>query len=93
MEHPLVLQRKAQGSVPINGLNDKSRPEDAACWLDTEGDPYVHTGADIDGRVGTDLGVYGAPEILAKTIILLIERLKQEPLAQNTPAPRTAIPQ
>jgi len=34
----------------------------AARWLDTMGDPYTRTGADLDGRVGIDLGVYGVPE-------------------------------
>ena len=26
------------------------------------GDPYTRTGADFDGRVGIDWGVYGVPE-------------------------------
>ena len=35
---------------------------DAAKWLDDLGDPYTRTGADIDGRVSIDWGVYGVPE-------------------------------
>ena len=35
---------------------------DAAKWLDQLGDPYTRTGADVDGRVGIDWGVYGVPE-------------------------------
>ncbi|OGA22351.1 MAG: thiol:disulfide interchange protein [Betaproteobacteria bacterium RIFCSPLOWO2_02_FULL_67_26] len=59
-EHPLI-QRLAK-VVPVHGLNYKDRPEDAARWLDELGDPYTRTGADLDGRVGIDWGVYGVPE-------------------------------
>jgi cytochrome c biogenesis protein CcmG/thiol:disulfide interchange protein DsbE len=46
----------------VHGFNYKDRPEDAAAWLDALGDPYTRTGADIDGRVAIDWGVYGVPE-------------------------------
>ena len=61
-EHPLLLRLKNDGSVPIHGLNYKDHPDDAARWLNTVGDPYTRTGADRDGRVAIDWGVYGAPE-------------------------------
>ena len=61
-EHPLFLQLQREKLVPIHGLNYKDRPEDAARWLDTLGDPYARTGADLDGRVAIDWGVYGVPE-------------------------------
>jgi len=61
-EHPLFMKLKEKGVVPIHGLNYKDRPEDAEKWLDTLGDPYTRTGADIDGRVSIDWGVYGVPE-------------------------------
>lgn len=48
--------------MPIHGLNYKDRPEDASRWLDELGDPYTRTGADLDGQVGIDWGVYGVPE-------------------------------
>ena len=48
--------------VPIHGLNYKDRPQDAGCWLNEFGEPYVRTGADVNGRVGIDWGVYGVPE-------------------------------
>ncbi len=51
-----------QSEVSIHGLNYKDEPQDAADWLDALGDPYTRTGADIDGRVGIDWGVYGVPE-------------------------------
>jgi cytochrome c biogenesis protein CcmG, thiol:disulfide interchange protein DsbE len=61
-EHQVLKQLSRTGTVPVHGLNYKDRPDDAARWLDTMGDPYTRTGADLDGRVGIDLGVYGIPE-------------------------------
>ena len=61
-EHPLWMQLKADGVVPLHGLNYKDRPDDAAAWLAELGDPYSRTGADLDGRVGIEWGVYGVPE-------------------------------
>ena len=61
-EHPLWMQIRSEGGVPLHGLNYKDRPEDAARWLDELGDPYTRTGADLNGRVGIDWGVYGVPE-------------------------------
>ena len=61
-EHPVLMQMKREGLVPIHGLNYKDQPADAQNWLDEMGDPYTRTGADIDGRVAIDWGVYGVPE-------------------------------
>lgn len=61
-EHPLWMELARKSVVPLHGLNYKDRPEDAARWLDQLGDPYIRTGADLDGRVGIDWGVYGVPE-------------------------------
>ncbi|MBN9049037.1 MAG: DsbE family thiol:disulfide interchange protein [Rhizobiales bacterium] len=66
-EHPLFMQLKASGGVPIHGLNYKDQPDHAARWLDTLGDPYTRTGADRDGRVAIDWGVYGVPETFVVT--------------------------
>lgn len=61
-EHPILLRLSEQGSVPIYGINYKDRPDDAERWLNALGDPYDRTGADLDGRVAIDWGVYGIPE-------------------------------
>lgn len=61
-EHPVFMELKRAGVVPIHGINYKDRPQDAAEWLDTLGDPYTRTGADLDGRTSIDWGVYGVPE-------------------------------
>lgn len=61
-EHPLLMQIRRDGLEPLHGLNYKDRPADAVRWLDDMGDPYTRTGADLDGRVAIDWGVYGVPE-------------------------------
>jgi len=61
-EHPLLLEMKRRGEVPIYGLDYKDEPKAAADWLARMGDPYSRTGMDIAGRVGIDWGVYGVPE-------------------------------
>ena len=40
-EHPLFMQLKASGGVPIHGLNYKDQPDHAARWLDILGDLYM----------------------------------------------------
>ena len=61
-EHPLLNRLTVEGTVPVYGINYKNKPQDARRWLDQMGDPYVRSGADLDGRVGIDFGVYGLPE-------------------------------
>jgi cytochrome c biogenesis protein CcmG/thiol:disulfide interchange protein DsbE len=61
-EHPMLLELARQKAVPIYGLNYKDKPTDAISWLNELGDPYVLSVSDLDGRVGIDYGVYGAPE-------------------------------
>lgn len=61
-EHPLLMELQRDGLIPIHGLNYKDKPDDASKWLNELGDPYTRTGADINGRVGIDWGVYGVPE-------------------------------
>ncbi len=62
VEHPLLMKLANDGTVPLHGLNYKDRPDDASRWLDELGDPYTRTGADVNGRVGIEWGVYGVPE-------------------------------
>lgn len=66
-EHPVFMQLKAESIVPIHGLNYKDQPDNAARWLNTMGDPYTRTGADINGRVAIEWGVYGVPETFVIT--------------------------
>ena len=62
IEHPLFMELAAAGTVPLYGINYKDAPRDAERWLRRHGNPYAATGADADGRVGIDWGVYGVPE-------------------------------
>ena len=66
-EHPVFMHLNAAGIVPVHGLNYKDQPDDAERWLDTAGDPYTRTGADINGRTAIDWGVYGVPETFVIT--------------------------
>ena len=61
-EHPLLMNLRKQGFQSIYGLDYKDPPKAAAQWLLELGDPYLATGADLDGRVSIDWGVYGIPE-------------------------------
>jgi cytochrome c biogenesis protein CcmG/thiol:disulfide interchange protein DsbE len=61
VEHPLLM-RLAEEGVPIYGIDYKDPADDAAAWLTEMGDPYRQIGADTNGRVGIDWGVYGVPE-------------------------------
>ncbi len=67
IEHPIFMKLKARGIVPIHGINYKDKPDDVAKWLKRVGDPYTRTGADINGRVSIDWGVYGVPETFVIT--------------------------
>lgn len=61
-EHPLFMELARTTDIQIYGLNQRDRPEDAARWLATFGDPYDKTGADFNGRASIEWGVYGVPE-------------------------------
>ena len=61
-EHPVLMQLKERGGLLLHGLDYKDKPEDGARWLDQMGDPYTRTGADLEGKVAIDWGVYGVPE-------------------------------
>lgn len=62
IEHPLLLSVAQQNAVPVYGLNYKDARDDAIHWLRRLGDPYSAIAFDLEGKVGIDLGVYGAPE-------------------------------
>ncbi|MEO1000628.1 MAG: DsbE family thiol:disulfide interchange protein [Pseudomonadota bacterium] len=60
-EHP-HLETLAEEGVPIIGINYKDDPGAALAFLAELGDPYAGVGADRDGRVALDWGLYGVPE-------------------------------
>ena len=61
MEHP-YLQKLADQGIPIFGVNYKDETAAALAWLQELGDPYTLNVEDVEGTLGLDLGVYGAPE-------------------------------
>ncbi|WCE10864.1 DsbE family thiol:disulfide interchange protein [Pseudomonas sp. JBR1] len=60
-EHLVLNQLKVQGVV-IHGINYKDDNASARRWLAEFHDPYQLDLRDDAGRLGLDLGVYGAPE-------------------------------
>lgn len=61
-EHPLLTELRQQTGVRLYGINQKDAPENARAFLAELGNPYDRIGADSDGRVSIDWGVYGVPE-------------------------------
>ncbi|MDP1931982.1 MAG: DsbE family thiol:disulfide interchange protein [Gammaproteobacteria bacterium] len=61
-ENPILMAAKEQGVVPIIGVNYKDKINLAEMWLEDNGSPFDFSIVDEDGRLGINLGVYGAPE-------------------------------
>ena len=61
VEHP-NLEQLAKEGLPIYGVNYKDNPQNALGFLEELGNPYAALGADEDGRMAIDWGVYGVPE-------------------------------
>lgn len=61
-EHPVLVELGKLNVAPIVGLDYKDKREDALAMLARQGDPYVLSVSDTNGRVGIDYGVYGVPE-------------------------------
>lgn len=61
-EHPVITRLAREQGVTVRAINHKDKAEDALNWLARNGDPYASIGADLDGRVSIDWGVYGVPE-------------------------------
>jgi cytochrome c biogenesis protein CcmG/thiol:disulfide interchange protein DsbE len=62
VEMPLLAELAKTGAVPVYGINYKDAPEAALTFLGELGNPYTRIGADRNGRVAIDWGVYGLPE-------------------------------
>ena len=61
-EHPVLVELAKSGVAPVIGLDYKDKREDALSMLQRQGDPYMLSAFDGNGRVGIDYGVYGVPE-------------------------------
>ena len=61
-EHPQLIALKQQHGLRLIGINYKDEPETARRFLARHGNPFDAIGADRNGRVAIDWGVYGVPE-------------------------------
>jgi cytochrome c biogenesis protein CcmG/thiol:disulfide interchange protein DsbE len=61
-EHPVLVELAKSKIAPIIGLDYKDKREDALTMLAMQGNPYLLSAFDANGRVGIDYGVYGVPE-------------------------------
>jgi cytochrome c biogenesis protein CcmG/thiol:disulfide interchange protein DsbE len=61
-EHPVLVELAKSKAAPIIGLDYKDKREDALAMLTKQGNPYLLSAFDANGRVGIDYGVYGVPE-------------------------------
>lgn len=61
-ENPILKAAAEKNVLPIIGINYKDKINLAQMWMDDNGSPFEFSVMDADGRLGIDLGVYGAPE-------------------------------
>lgn len=61
-EHEELMQIDALTDLRLVGVNYKDSAPKAMRWLTDFGDPYEFVLEDVDGTLGVELGVYGAPE-------------------------------
>jgi cytochrome c biogenesis protein CcmG, thiol:disulfide interchange protein DsbE len=83
-EHPFITRLAGVGVATVYGLNYKDEAEDALKWLADLGNPYAEIGADRNGRVGIDWGVYGVPETFVVDAQGRIRHKHVGPLTQKT---------
>ena len=58
-EHPVLVELGKLQIAPIIGLDYKDKRDDAMAMLTRQGNPYLLSAFDANGRVGIDYGVYG----------------------------------
>jgi cytochrome c biogenesis protein CcmG/thiol:disulfide interchange protein DsbE len=61
-EHPLLGEMAKRTGVGVYGVNYKDDPANARRFIGRYGNPFVAVGADSNGRLAIDWGVYGMPE-------------------------------
>jgi cytochrome c biogenesis protein CcmG, thiol:disulfide interchange protein DsbE len=61
-EHPVLVELAKSQMAPVIGLDYKDKREDALAMLAKQGNPYLLSAFDGNGRIGIDYGVYGVPE-------------------------------
>ena len=61
-EAPLLMQLAEDKRIRMLGINYKDQPDNARRFVGRYGNPFAAVGADQNGRVSIDWGVYGVPE-------------------------------
>jgi cytochrome c biogenesis protein CcmG/thiol:disulfide interchange protein DsbE len=61
-EAPLLMQLARDTRFRVVGINYKDQADNARRFLGRYGNPFVASGADINGRAAIEWGVYGVPE-------------------------------
>jgi len=61
-EQPWLARMAEEDGIAVYGVNYKDKPEALAPWLEKHGNPFKAIGADDEGRVAIEWGVYGVPE-------------------------------
>lgn len=62
VEHPELMRISQDEGIPIYGINYNDDSIKARKWLKRYKDPFTKVIVDDKGKLGIDLGVYGAPE-------------------------------
>lgn len=62
VEHPELMRISKEEDVRIVGVNYNDERDKALAWLKRHEDPYAFSIMDNEGKLGINLGVYGAPE-------------------------------
>lgn len=62
-EHPYLMEiSKREKNITLVGVNYKDDLKEAREFLNERGNPFAFNVVDLDGKLGIDLGVAGAPE-------------------------------
>jgi len=61
-EHPFLLKLAATKQINLYGINYNDEIAPALKYIRDQGNPYSLIAFDDNGRLGIELGVYGAPE-------------------------------
>lgn len=62
IEHPQLMALAEREGVQMLAIAYKDKPEASRAFLDRLGNPFDAIGADLNGRVAIEWGVYGVPE-------------------------------
>ena len=76
-EHPVLVELGKMQVAPLIGLDYKDKRDDAVAMLARQGNPYLLSVFDANGRVGIDYGVYGVPEtyVIDKTGVIRFKHI------------------